>query len=106
MLSAHALQYQNDPRPEFRGYRDTDYPSDYGHLYAGDVDTSWHHLSVTVRGDYYMFLVDGRMVVSGYLSSWKAFPGSGAAGQGCGGVFICVWSGATVEVRRLRVTPD
>ena len=107
-LAGHGLQYQNDPDPRFGGYRDTDYPSDYGTLYPAHVDRRWHHLSETVRGDYYMLIVDGRKVASGSLSDWHRAGGAAdePRGQACGGAFVRVWSGATVEVRRLRITPD
>jgi hypothetical protein len=109
-LTGHAVQYQTDADSKTAGYRDTDYPSDYGTLYAAATDTGWHHLSETVRGDYYMIIVDGRQLASGSLSYWDQFNGTQAQAhhqsQACGGLFIRTWSGGTVELKNLKVTRD
>jgi hypothetical protein len=110
-VTGHALQYESGGRGY---YRDVDYPSDYGPTYPQLSDTGWHHLSETVRGDYYMLILDDRKMAEGYLSSWDQLYGSYYGAQTaehdqaetCGGVFIRTWSGATVELQNLKITRD
>jgi hypothetical protein len=108
-VTGHALQYENVQGG--RGnYRDVDYPSDVGRWYPQLTDTAWHHLSETVRGDYYMLIVDDQKVAEGSLSSWdqdyKLQSEEHHQAETCGGVFVRMFSGGTVELQNLNITRD